>query len=151
MTKHKHRWVHKRSTNGMRAYTRMVERECDICGVRSWKTLPIPVATLNKFYGSSDKHCVKESYSSIRRLQDKIGNLLNEYINAIYRIEGKNYKADLTIVPVENRTAAKAFIGSKNYTGSRLQASLEEDEETCTIKLVPGNNRITRKYEKIPK
>lgn len=122
MTKHKHRWVHKRSTNGMRAYTRMVERECDICGVRSWKTLPIPVATLNKFYSSSDKHCVKESYSSIRRLQDKIGNLLNEYINAIYRIKGENYCAVLDIDPVETRGQATVIFSSRSavdYTGSR--------------------------------
>jgi len=146
MFKHYHRWVHKRSTNGMLAYTRMVERECDICGLLSFKTLPIPVATLNK--NTHNKDCIKENFSSIRRLQDKIGNLMNELVNAVYRIEGKHYKADLAIVPVETRKAAKAHIGAKNYTGSRMQMAYEEDEETCIIKLVPGSNRITRKYEK---
>lgn len=121
MTKHKHRWVHKRSTNGMRAYTRMVERECDICGVRSWKTLPISVATLNKFY-SSFSSCQKETDSYLIRLQDKIGNLLNEYINAIYRIKGENYCAVLDIDPVETRGQATVIFSSRSavdYTGSR--------------------------------
>lgn len=124
MPKHYHRWVHKRSTNGMRTYTRMVERECDICGLLSFKTLPLNVPTLNK--NTHNKNCIKENFSSIRKLQDKIGNLMNELVNAVYRIEGKHYKADLAIVPVNDRSAAQAHIGDKCYSGSR--ASLEKEK-----------------------
>lgn len=135
-SKHKHRWVHKRSFPcSLREYKRTVERECDICSKVSLKILPLEVPVLDTTLLDDGKTCSKENISYIHKLQDKIGYMLNEYVNAVYRIEGKYLKAETKLTFVGSRIESTVHLGSRIYTGSRMIDS-------------PIGNRITRNYGK---